>query len=357
MNPIQQARLASFLRVFQTEPVAPLPGRDNAGPALQAGARVDARLVESLPDGRTLIEVEGAIYQTRLPAAALAGPGGRLALTVLQAGPSPTFGLGGTEPSAPPPASSRIDLSGLAARLRGIVDAAAAEAGSTRPAVAEPLLTRAPADAGHLERPLRTALETSGLFYESHQAEWVGGRRDLSSLRAEPQALVHAGTAGAAQALEGSDAVTAAGSSVSAAGSPSADSLRAAPDGSQPMPPALATIVDRQLQTLSSHQIQWSGQLWPGQHADWVIEEDQSGDTASPGEEGESRWTSRLRLALPRVGEVDALLSLRGTGIEVRLQVPAERVAEVRQAFPGLRASLLARGLELQAANVSVHEH
>ncbi|MGO4282575.1 flagellar hook-length control protein FliK, partial [Cupriavidus sp. RAF20_2] len=63
---------------------------------------------------------------------------------------------------------------------------------------AQPLQTRAPllatapgagnASAATLSAALATLVDQSGLFYESHVAQWVVGQRPLSALLQEPQA-------------------------------------------------------------------------------------------------------------------------------------------------------------------------
>ena len=47
---------------------------------------------------------------------------------------------------------------------------------------------------------LAQTLAGSGLFYESHQAEWVAGRRELAQIRQEPQARLTLAAAGASAA-------------------------------------------------------------------------------------------------------------------------------------------------------------
>lgn len=51
----------------------------------------------------------------------------------------------------------------------------------------QPIARTPPQTAQELIPLLKQALTQSGMFYESHQAQWVDGQRDLSTLRQEPQ--------------------------------------------------------------------------------------------------------------------------------------------------------------------------
>jgi len=50
-----------------------------------------------------------------------------------------------------------------------------------------PLLPQPPASGAELAPALGRAVRQSGLFYESHQAQWIGGRLPVAQLLAEPQ--------------------------------------------------------------------------------------------------------------------------------------------------------------------------
>ena len=345
MDALQQTRLATFLRLFQSSvPDLPEGGESHSVTVLRPGARVDARIVETLPDGRSLVDVEGTLYQARIPASAQTGPGGRLSLTVIDAGVPPTFGLVAQKEASALP-SVKVDVGALAAQLRNIAQTAASQTGPV--ASAEPVLPAPTTRGAALDAPLRTALETSGLFYESHQAQWVAGKRDLSALLAEPQARSLPTSGAVAPAEEGAASIAVSPGSAFAA--TQAAATVTSNDAGAPLSPAVATLVDRQLQFVGSNQIQWAGSLWPGQRMEWTVEEETAG-----GREGEddSVWSSRLKLDLPRVGTIEAVLRLTGSAVRVSLVVPAEQRQDIADALPELREALEARGLQLQGAEV-----
>jgi hypothetical protein len=342
MDALQQVRLSALLQSFKGRAVE--DGQTATGPSLRVGAEVLARVAAVLVDGRAVLDVEGGVYQTRLPPGLNAGVGSSLPLVVLKGGANPTFGLSQQTITAQPAeaGSARVALSSLSGQLQSISAAAARESASPLPQV--PLVDAPPTDGVALEAPLRKALEGSGLFYESHQAEWIGGRRDLASLRQEPQARLAESAVRSAEEPSASDVAQPSNTSPSTL--PEAGSTAASRDAgaSGALPQGIATLVDRQLQSLGTQQIHWSGQVWPGQNMEWVVEED-APESREPGDA--PSWTSRLRLDLPRVGAVEAVLRLRGAELQVELVAADAARAEMGAATAQLRDSLAARGLSL----------
>src|SRR3954470_7398489 len=133
---------------------------------------------------------------------------------------------------------------------------------------ARPVLPDAPLDAPLAAATLRELVALSGLFYESHQAEWLAGGRDTAQLRLEPQ------------------------------------------NQGAPAP------IEQQINALETRQLQWSGQIWPGQPMRWEISER---ETLSPEREPERRWQTTVELDLPNLGLLHATLSLSSTGLAVTI--------------------------------------
>jgi hypothetical protein len=85
------------------------------------------------------------------------------------------------------------------------------------------------------------------------------------------------------------------------------------------LPATLTPLVQQQLDALATQVLSWQGQIWPGQTLEWDIEDSPQ---SRPGEEGADsrRWTTRLRLTLPRLGAIDATLRLDAQGrVELKL--------------------------------------
>ncbi|MGU7769777.1 flagellar hook-length control protein FliK [Burkholderia sp. MR1-5-21] len=264
-----------------------------------------------------------------------------------------------------------------------------------------------------LRASLAQAVGESGLFYESHLAQWLAGQRPLAALLREPQARLTApAPAGAAEAADdaldvllaarlplpsaaartaapampampvssaGTPAAAAAhdllsanalASRLSAATNPLQDAAdsrwtpaRAALAGAAPDTPAAAQasvhpaavpLVRQQLDVLATDQFRWIGEAWPGARLDWTIEPDGSGGQAARGDDAGDgiAWRTRLTLTLPSLGTVDAELVLNGAQLVARLranQAGAERLTRHEAAF---RQRLEASGLQLGGLSI-----
>lgn len=123
--------------------------------------------------------------------------------------------------------------------------------------------------------------------------------------------------------------------------------------------PATIPLVRQQLDLLATDQFRWSGEVWPGAKLDWTIEEER--DRYDPrggagGEDFEARtsWRTRLTLALPTLGTVDADLLLTGTQLIVRVQASPTGAARLAVGQTAFGERLEAAGLKL--AGLSIRE-
>ena len=198
----------------------------------------------------------------------------------------------------------------------------------TTAAVSGPLLSTAPADGARLSGQLAHTLSTSGLFYESHQAQWVAGARDLPQIMQEPQArLVRAAQ---------SDTQTAV----------------------QAIAPQALPLVQMQLAALDTSVVMMQLEIWPKQWIQWTVEERPADDQANAQAEGASLpdWNTRLRLVLPRLGELNAMLSFGVGGIMIRVEADKAASAELLQANgAALQEALTAAGLP--SARIAITRH
>jgi hypothetical protein len=361
-----QSRILSMLRDGRAALIEAAPDRPTSpAPQWRAGQTLEARVETKLADGRSLIDVEGTLFQVRLPERQETQVGQRLQLTVIRPGPEPTLMLRAPDSEAPAEnTSSRVSLSTLASRVaamlsEGNTGTSNAPARSAAPTPLLPILPAPPTTGAALAAPLRQALETSGLFYESHQAEWVGGKRDLEALRQEPQARI----AREEQAKATPDRADGARSiarqddeALTATRSTPTPTMRSEPTTAAPpptpIPPAVAGIVDRQLDAIANQQIVWQGQVWPGQTMDWRVEEQEA---RSGEEEGGARWRTELRLQLPVLGAMTARLDLNGEHLAIAIDAGGGPVSvtTMRTGEGELRAMLEARGLALDTFRVA----
>jgi hypothetical protein len=168
---------------------------------------------------------------------------------------------------------------------------------------------------------LQQTVKESGLFYESHLGKWARGELSLESIQREPQArLAH--TPGPLLDLPDLDG----------------------------MPEQAARLASRQLNMLEGGPFFWQGQAWPGQVAEWTVNEREAG-----GDDAEllgQKWQSRIKLTLPRLGEVAAELDLGAQGLRVRLRsASADTLAEIDAALPELIQRM--RHAELKLSSIT----
>jgi len=330
---------------------APLPARpvaatervaDPRNDALQRtlatmlGSKVPVAVLSRLGDGSFMVKV--ADMQVRMALPAGTQPGAELSMKVLAASPQPTFQLGdatlhGTAvplsanaaslAAAVAAASSPFmqggaqhegaELSPAARLLAQVLQNANGAPASATVAGTTPLVPQGAPDPAQLANQLKQAIAKSGLFYESHVAEWAEGKRPLSDLMGEPQAQ--------------------------------------RPPGTPPTDPALARMINMQLAGQEQGQVNWQGQLAPGQAFEWKVTREEE-KNARGGHEQETGWQSGLRLRFARLGEVKASITLRGKHVQIDLQADAAVLAPLREHAPRLQDALAASGSELAALRI-----
>jgi len=145
------------------------------------------------------------------------------------------------------------------------------------------------------------------------------------------------------------------GNATTAPASTSAPS-QATPQQATGIPRELTPIVQQQLDGLATQNFVWQGQAWPGQAMRWEIGPDPDGDHRATGEEG-IQWQTRLKLALPMLGGIDAVIRLQPGGeLGVSLKTDsATSEVRLREAGEALAKQLEAAGLSLKQLLVA-HE-
>lgn len=215
----------------------------------------------------------------------------------------------------------------------------------------------------------------SGLFYESHLAQFAAGTRTLAELKLEPQARLGESIANVATVPDSSAnpvrqapvlETTQAYKNALAAVDVSEVTTLAAKGGDDSAPNAARSapvltgihqdavaLVRQQLEVLAQSVFRWSGEAWPSVPMDWEIHADKRQantlDEATP-----QTWRTRLTLTLPTLREIDVRISLSGPALQVHM-VATEDIARMRlnQARAGLPARLSAHGLDLTGLQIT----
>jgi len=331
------------------EPVAAITpaGRDAGGGSrllqqFEVGQLLSANVGAQLPDGSFSVEIAGQQMRMSLPA--YVNSGDRLALTFVGNDPRPTFALQEQAPAADAPVLSAAGRLVAAMLPQPGAPAMVAAAGA-----AAPLLGALPADGTALAAALEHSLAHSGLFYEAHQAEWMGGNYDLAQLRAEPQAQF-------AQSAPQPTALPAGGTTADAAPIAAATAtMAAAPLAQSSLQPEGSTLVQQQLAALESGRVVLQLEVWPKQWMQWEIDEHAQGAAQQP--DAPASWQTRLRLDLPQLGTLIAALTLGNQGVHIKLDaISAGSAALLQKHRASLHAALAAAGVPPAIITVGHHE-
>lgn len=359
-----------------SHPVRPVGDVFAELPEFQQGQAFRARIQEVLPENTYKAIVAGRLMTLSLPEGAKAGD--TLDLVVVGHARQTIVAQRGNASAIPDPMlADNASLSRIGQLIASLLDVDGETLPPVRLSREGPMLARMPADAAEIARDLppglARAVAGSGMFYESHQVEWMLGQRSLASLLAEPQGrFSHPALL---LSLANPDEGTASSETdETARATASSTEARPAAVGRGPMhegwnetddsgfsarqlviPDELRPLVQRQLEAGASFRLAWQVDLWPNQVMDWEIARERPGAADNP--EASDVWNTRLTLILPRLGEIEARLWLGGDVVNIMLTTKdAASGASLEAAIPGLRLSLNGAGLALAGAQVKHDE-
>jgi hypothetical protein len=312
--------LDALLDALRTDPVGERL-RGQMILAAQRGAALRAEVLGTSPDGLVRLSVGAARFGLALPGGPQAGETiflrlvrGSAAGTGIPTARERAPGSGSESASA----GQAADL-GYTARL---ISRLLVAGHAPRPITSPQPLSTTPGNATGISTGLREAIRFSGLFYESHLADWVTGTGSKAALRREPQATL----------------------------------LEACAPGTEPaaartlLPAQAEALVQRQLDLLENNVAAWKGQVWPGQEAELNIEPESRNRTTS----GERGWEATVRLSFPGLGDIEARIGLRGRSATIRLRARTSQAADtLRARREEYSRALGAQGLILSEASVS----
>jgi hypothetical protein len=289
-------------RILAVRPVQDSLKRDQAAPRaafehLLIGQAVTGE-VKSQSKGITLVSIEGQTVAMRLPHPVTIGD--KLKLTFAGHMPQPVFLLDTPETAA------QTDAPQLSQTARMLSEIMQRVPDRTPPTLTPltPLLNQPTSAPAELALALRTALVRSGLFYESHLADWAVGLDSLDGLMQEPQNRM--------ATLPGREAsASALASLLAASAAPETGSTNEFANTKSANP--LHTLLTHQLQVLESPQFVWRGELWPGHMLEWKVQQetDNPQDSSTPAaNETKAAWESHLKLSLPQLGTVNVHIKL-----------------------------------------------
>ncbi|WP_074743702.1 flagellar hook-length control protein FliK [Nitrosospira multiformis] len=268
-------------------------------------------------------------------------------LIFLSRAPKPTFGLVLDSPAVAPQLSETGRfISTLLQQPLPLPSGSRSAQPNAAPLLSAPPGEGTSAQHTQLAQGLMQAISSSGLFYEFHLMQWVVGKRSLASLLLEPQGRL-------------SENLSQSPGTASSPASPGDELRLPAPshqDYLNPMHRDTQALLRQQLDVLENGHLQWQGEIWPGQTIEW----DTAGEKMDESEgEGTTRypvWKTSVRLTLPNLGSISAVLRLGESGVEVRLAATESSAAILRAGVGYLVAGLDSAGIRLLSMGIEANE-
>lgn len=259
-------------------------------------------------------------------------------------------------PSAPaPPPAALLPYGGPAASSTQPPPSATILAELTRPVI-YPLSTGMPVQAAHGDPHAAASAQTAQGNAAAAQPQTPQSPAAEQRLAAHANAAAHAYQVTAEISQEGHHIARAQHAAIVASwNAPDSPSTQAQPDRGPPIHPSSEGVVRQQLELLASQQFRATIDAWPGMPVDWEITRDHGREAGGSAEA--ASWSTRLRLNLPALGSVDAVLTLGAHGLEARfVAIDSDAAARLIQGRADFRAQLEARGISLLNMNVSTQD-
>ncbi|MES2206522.1 MAG: hypothetical protein V4525_06950 [Pseudomonadota bacterium] len=192
--------------------------------------------------------------------------------------------------------------------------------------------------ADKLATQLQTIIEKSGLFYESHQAQWAQGHKTIDALLDQPQARWSVAGGG----------VTPTNAERNAFG----------------IPNSLVSNIEQQLGILEGRAVQWRGELLPGVALEWHLQpldpeelEDEEQRKSALNDPENRPWMTQFEISLSTLGLIYVNFQVYKNYVNWYLQTenPATKELLVRYQDAWIKA-LQARGVNTTGTIESADE-
>lgn len=255
---------------------------------LVVGMQYIGRVVGIDAENITSVEIGDQVFRMQLPESLKLGE--NINLRYLGADPKPTFMVLQTHSSSILPSNVLLSAAGKVVLEALSTTAQFANLNQIDGSDMAPLL----ASVGNSQMSaieLQNALRFSGLFYESHIASFIQGKRTIEQLRKEVQNLKDVNH---------------------------------------------STIISKQLDVLEKQQIQWAGMIWPKQYMQWTIsKDDERSSSCSPDEKS---CKSTLELDLPALGKIIFHIVMNRDRINIQIEAESRLSRQIVEgAVPKLR--------------------
>ena len=315
--------------------------------SFELGQKLQGAVQDQISPGLFKVRIGEQLIQMQLPGTIRSGD--TVALQVISLQPRLTFSM----VNSANPLSTPEQL-GSTARLLSALPQQVADKVYVRAAQTAPLWdSPQPPQGKQLAGLLQEAVSNSGLFYESHQAQWLGGERSTAQLLREPQNLAPEQVK---TALTGDiNNTPTSGDKTNTHASTQPNAALPAEGKTLGIPEHLQPLVQQQLTALETRQMLWQGEVWQGQSMQWEIS-DQGAPAADAADQ--RKWVTQLQLNLPNLGEVTATLSLNSAGLSLALKAatPQAKIL-LGNATTQLRSALADAGIPVLSTQITQHDN
>jgi hypothetical protein len=127
-------------------------------------------------------------------------------------------------------------------------------------------------------------------------------------------------------------------------------------DYSNPMHRDTQALLRQQLDILENGHLQWQGEIWPGQTIEWDTVRERMDESEDDTTTRYPVWKTSIRLTLPNLGFISAVLRLGECGVEVRLAAAEASAAILRTGAGHLVAGLDSAGIRLSSMGIEADE-
>ncbi len=319
-------------------PVTAIPDPQSSFPEFAQGQKYQALIETRLLNGNSRVLVAGKLLQMHLPDNFQ--PGNKLELVFISQEPKLKFLILNEAPLDTGKNNTSISTTGrfLGALMQDTLKQTPASITPTNTVTTLSLTSPTPILAGpsinstELPGLLQKAIVQSGLFYESHQAQWVNGENTLENLQQEPQGKLVLVAADLPAAKVAASALLGPEMSVH----------------TQTIP-----LVQQQLTTLETGHLFWRGEIWQGQPMEWDINEHSQEKEKENESDQVAQWRTQLRLSMPQLGDITAIITLNAQGINIKINTSQQDTARLLKSNQSpLTMDMQLVGLNIQAVEV-----
>ncbi|SEF92441.1 flagellar hook-length control protein FliK [Nitrosomonas ureae] len=341
MNPIiiKTDLITPLTQIKSVSPITPvtaiLDSQDSSSKFKQ-GQKYQAFIEARLPNGNSRVLINNKLLQINLPVKFQ--PGNKLELVFISPQPNLKFLIFDEAITKSKENITSISTTGRFIDVLMHDTLKHASTNITQPLTSSsPILNGIPINSTELPSLLQKTIIQSGLFYESHQAQWINGENTLENLQQEPQGKL---------LLAMSEL------------SMTKTAISSSPNPEVPAHAQTMSLVQQQLNTLETGHLFWQGEVWHGQLMEWDICE-QSKDKSKSGESDHAvQWHTQLHLSLPQLGDITATILINAQGINIKIetsQVDATDLLKSNQSL--LTTDMQSAGLTIQKVEVQYNDN